>query len=138
MPPLTKVNQHPRRYRPFSRPLTLHSTFPSEKYSCASHSLFVTYPMDSDSTIYETLQPLVPRQTGPSATSYFASVVHESPQGKIRKPPGEAGRPGPGHHGYSLSTALKWPEEVYKEVQVSDLYLFFSKQFSIFIVGHYP
>jgi hypothetical protein len=130
MPPFTKINQHPRRYRPFSRPLVLHSTFTPEQHSCASHSLFVTYPIASDPTIFETPQPLVPRQAGPSAASYFASVVRETPQGKIRKPPGEAGRPGPGRHGYSLSTVLKWPEEVYKEVQAGDLDLFFSRRFS--------
>jgi len=127
MPLLTKVNQYPCRYRPYSQPITLHSTFSPKRHSFTSHSLFIVYPIDSDPTVFETPQLLVPHQAKPSATSYFTSVSHEIPQIKIRKPPGEAGHPGAGHQGYLLSTILKWPDEVYKEVQVSESCLFLSK-----------
>jgi hypothetical protein len=118
MPPLTTTHLPAHRYRPFSRPLTLHSTFRSEQQVCPLHSLYTIYPTDSDVTLFYPPRPLVQQDPEPSAASYFATLVDQNPLKQIPKPPGEVGRPGGGRKGYQLLAAVKWPAEVYKDVQV--------------------
>ena len=60
------------------------------------------------------IRPLLQKPATLDAKAYFAALsIEASPR---PKPPGEAGRPSRG--GYTLSEALAWPEDVYKEVQV--------------------
>ena len=107
MPPVT--NWYSRRYHPFSRPIALHTLFPMERPTCLSHSLYTIHPINCDVTSVDPPQPLLPKTaTVLTASAYF--IMQE-------KPKGEVGRTDP-RIGYSLVAALKWPTEVYKEVQV--------------------
>ena len=115
----------PRRYRPYGRPLSLHSTFPLERHNCPAHSLHKIYPTDSDVAAFEPPQPLAHPEAFLSAATYFVLEDSKRPiSQKIAKPPGEVGRPGPSRKGYNLQTALAWPIEVFKEVQVRFFVLF--------------
>ena len=115
MPPVIS-NRYGRRYQPFSRPLALHILFPVEQPTCLLHSLYTIYPTDSDVTSVDPPQPLTPKATVLTANEYFNILERQYPNKVYEKPKGEVGHPS--WSGYSLVTALKWPIEVYKEVQV--------------------
>lgn len=116
MPPVT--NRYVRRYHPFSRPPALHTTFPVERPPCLPHSLYKIYPTDSDVSSVDLPQPLSPKAAVLTAAEYFTMQEREYPNKVYEKPKGEVGRTDPKRIGYSLLAALKWPTEVYKEVQV--------------------
>lgn len=116
MPPVT--NRYSRRYHPFSRPLALHTLFPMERPTCLPHSLYTIHPIDCDVTSVDPPQPLLPKTAAVStASEYFIMQERHHPNKIYEKPKGEVGRNDP-KLGYSLVAALKWPTEVYKEVQV--------------------
>jgi hypothetical protein len=55
-----------------SRPLALHSTFPTERHTCPIHSLYTIFPTDSDVTAIDRPEPLT--------TDYFCpprSTIHK-------------------------------------------------------------
>lgn len=116
MPPVT--NQYGRRYHPFSRPLALHTPFPMEQATCPPHSLFQIYPADSDVSSVDPPHPLSPKAAVLTAADYFTMQERQHPNKIYEKPKGEVGRTDPKRNGYSLALTLKWPTEVYKEVQV--------------------
>ena len=116
MPPVT--NRYSHRYHPFSRPIALHTLFPMERPTCLSHSLYTIHPIDCDVTSVDPPQPLLPKTaTVLAASAYFIMQERLHPNKIYEKPKGEVGRTDP-RIGYSLVAALKWPTEVYKEVQV--------------------
>ena len=116
MPPVT--NRYSRRYHPFSRPVVLHTLFPMERPTCLPHSLYTIYPIDCDVTSVDPPQPLLPKTAAVlTASEYFIMQERLHPNKVYEKPKGEVGRTDP-RIGYSLVAALKWPTEVYKEVQV--------------------
>ena len=126
MPPVT--NRYSRRYHPFSRPLALHTLFPMERPTCILHSLYTIHPIDCDVTSVDPPQPLLPKTAAVlTASEYFNMQERLHPNNIYEKPKGEVGRTDP-RLGYSLVAALKWPTEVYKEVQVGYL----SQSLSIF------
>lgn len=88
------INRCPRRYQPYSQPLALHLIFPSEKHFCSPHSLYLVFPADSDITAFDPPRPILATGIVLPDMTYFASI------------------------------ALGWPEEVYKDVQVSYLFRF--------------
>src|SRR5271169_3376577 len=127
MPPVT--NRYGRRYHPFSRPLALHTLFPMERPICPLHSLYTIYPTDSDVSSLDQPEPLSPQAAVlTTAAEYFIMQERQYPNKVYEKPKGEVGHPK--RNGYSLMTALKWPTEVYKEVQVchSSHFFVFSAQ----------
>jgi hypothetical protein len=127
MPPAT--NRYSRRYHPFSRPLTLHTLFPMERPTCLPHSLYTIHPIDCDVTSVDPPQPLLSKTAAVlTASEYFIMLERHHPNKIYEKPKGEVGRNDP-RVGYSLLAALKWPTEVYKEVQVG----YSSHSFSILI-----
>ena len=116
MPPVT--NRYCCRYHPFSRPIALHTLFPMERPTCLSHSLYTIHPINCDVTSVDPPQPLLPKTaTVLTASAYFIMQERLHPNKIYEKPKGEVGRTDP-RIGYSLVAALKWPTEVYKEVQV--------------------
>jgi hypothetical protein len=117
MPPIT--NRYSGRYHPFSRPLTLHTLFPAERPICLPHSLYTIHPIDCDLSSVNPPRPLLPPKTAVlTASEYFSAQEILYPNKVYEKPKGEVGRTDPKRIGYSLIAALKWPTEVYKEVQV--------------------
>ena len=118
MPPVT--NRYGRRYQPFSRPLALHILFPVERHTCPPHSLYTIYPTDSNISSVDQPQPLSSKAQADiltTAEGYFTEQERQYPGKTHEKPKGEVGHTDP-RRGYSLAAALKWPIEVYKEVQV--------------------
>ena len=116
MPPV--MNQYSRRYHPFSRPIALHTLFPAERPTCLPHSLYTIHPIDWDLSSVDPPQPLLPKTAVLTASEYFSMQEIHYPNKVYEKPKGEVGRTDPKRIGYSLVAALKWPTEVYKEVQV--------------------
>lgn len=116
MPPIT--NRYGRRYHPFSRPLALNTLFPVERPTCPLHSLYTIYPTDSDISSIDPPQPLSSKAAVVTATGYFTMQEMQHPNKVYQKPRGEVGHTDPKRNGYSLMATLKWPTEVYKEVQV--------------------
>ena len=114
MPPVT--NRYSRRYHPFSRPLALHTLFPVERPTCPPHSLYTIHPIDCDVSSVDPPQPLLSKSAVVTPSEYFSMQEIHYPNKVYEKPKGEVGRNDP--RGYSLLSALKWPTEVYKEVQV--------------------
>ena len=116
MPPVT--NQYGRRYHPFSRPLALHILFPVERLTCPPHSLYTIHPSDSDVSSINQPQPLLSKAgILTTAAEYFTMQERQYPNKIYEKPKGDVGHTD-SRRGYSLVATLKWPTEVYKEVQV--------------------
>ena len=109
------------RYHPFSRSLALHTLFPVEQPICPLHSLYTIYPTNSDASLIDPPQPLSPKATKKNLTAaeYFNMQERQYPNKIYEKPKGEVAHPK--QNGYTLMAALKWPTEVYKEVQVGYL-----------------
>ena len=121
MPPL--MNRYPRRYHPFSRPLALHSSFVAERHACPPHSLYTIHPTDPDVTAADRPKPLMHKQALLTAADFFAILEVQKTGVPFPKNDGEVGRkPGRSHKGYVLADVLAWPAEVYKEVQVSNIF----------------
>jgi hypothetical protein len=116
MPPVT--NRYGCRYHPFSRHIAIHTLFPVERPTCPLHSLYTIYPTDSDISSVDPPQPLSLKATISTAAEYFTMQERQYPNKVYQKPKGEVGRTDPKRNGYSLMATLKWPTEVYKEVQV--------------------
>jgi len=58
-----------------------------------------------------------------TAADYFAILEVQKPNAPYPKIDGEPGRkPGKSHKGYVLADVLAWPMEVYKEVQVINIF----------------
>jgi hypothetical protein len=115
------TNRYGRRYHPFSRALSLHTFFPVERPACPPHSLYTIHPIDCDVSTVDPPQPLSPKAVVLTAADYFVMQERQYPNKVYEKPKGEVGRTDPKRIGYSLAAALKWPTEVYKEVQVGYL-----------------
>ena len=122
MPPL--MNRYPpHHYHPFSRPLALHSSFLAERHACLPHSLYTLYPTDPDVTAVDRPKPLMHKQALLTAADYFAILKVQKTNVPFPKNEGEVGRkPGKSHKGYVLADVLAWPMEVYKEVQVNNIF----------------
>jgi hypothetical protein len=117
------INRYSRRYHPFSRPLALHSSFPAETHTCPPHSLYTIFPMAPDVTAINRPEPLMHKPVVVTAADYFAILEVQKPNAPYPKNDGEPGRkPGKSHKGYVLADVLAWPTEVYKEVQVNDIF----------------
>ena len=114
------INRYPHRYHPFSRPLTLHTSFPIEIHACPPHSQYTIFPTDPDITAAGCPEPLTHKPVIMSAADYFAILELQKPNTRYPENEGEVGRkPGKSHKGYVLADVLAWPMEVYKEVQVN-------------------
>src|ERR1700678_1975788 len=122
MPPL--MNRYPpHHYHPFSRPLALHSSFLAERHACLPHSLYTLYPTDPDVTAVDRPKPLMHKRALLTATDYFAILEVQNTNVSFPKNKGEPGRkPGKLHKRYVLADVLAWPMEVYKEVQVNNIF----------------
>ena len=117
------INRYSRRYHPFSRPLALHSPFPPERHTCPPHSLYTIFPTAPDVTAINRPEPLMHKPVVVTAADYFAILEVQKPNAPYPKIDGEPGRkPGKSHKGYVLADVLAWPMEVYKEVQVINIF----------------
>src|ERR1700742_854605 len=100
------------RYHPYCRPSAIHLTFTLEAPLTDKLTIHKVFAMDPNPGL-PSIRPLLHKPTTEMAKAYFEAISID-PACKP-KPSGEAGRPS--RNGYTLSKALDWPDDIYKEIQ---------------------